>query len=208
MDAGILQALAVLETDPENQDALAALSALVEGGGNGRGSKAAAPDTNVRRALSDARKSHRERGDFDLTARLIDLELSFETDAERKADLYLEKGKILTEELLKDDEALRCFERVLELRKTDETAEDAIGHITLVKENWQQFVKKYLEEAKDSTERSLTTQLYLTIAEIYIKHQPDEHVETYLSQALQVEPRNLKASLRLEKLLRGEQRWE
>ncbi|HEY7956264.1 MAG TPA: tetratricopeptide repeat protein, partial [Polyangia bacterium] len=64
------------------------------------------------------------------------------------------------------------------------------------------------EEAKESTDRQLTTSLYLSVAEIYAKYQPDDHVEGYLEQALEIEPRNLKASLRLERLYRGEQRWD
>ncbi len=211
MDAGIISALALLESEPENADALATLSSLIDGGGNGRGKEAAA-DTGVRRALTEARRVHKERGDWELTARLIDLELGWETDKERRADLYLEKGKILSDELLREDEAVRCYERVLELRPDDEAAEDAVGHISLVKDNWQKIVKKYLEEAKDSTDRQLTTSLYLSIAEIYAKYQPSgeggDHVEAYLQQALEVEPRNARASMRLERLYRGEQRWE
>jgi tetratricopeptide (TPR) repeat protein len=209
MDAGILAALQTLEAEPDNADALATLSSLIEGGGNGHGAQqASSADTSARRALKDAQKLHRERGEFELLARLIDLELGWETDKERRADLWLEKAKILGDELLQEEEALRAYQRVLELRAGDEGAEDAIGHIALVRDNWPKIVKKYLEEAKDSTDRQLTTSLYLSVAEIYAKYQPDDHVEAYLQQALEVEPRNLKASLRLERLYRGEQRWE
>ncbi|HEY7957445.1 MAG TPA: hypothetical protein VII38_19195, partial [Polyangia bacterium] len=149
MDAGIISALAVLEVDPDNADALAQLAALTDGGGNGaaaqgQGKTAAAPDTSVRRALAEARRIHRERGDFELTCRLIDLELGWETDSGRRADLYFEKGRILADELLREPEAVRCFERVLELRPGDEAAEDTLGHISLVRDNWQKIVKKYL----------------------------------------------------------------
>jgi tetratricopeptide (TPR) repeat protein len=209
MDAGILAALATLEAEPDDANALATLSSLIEGGGNGKGAQqAAAADTSVRRALKAAQVLHRERGEFELVVRLIDLELGWETDKDRKADLYFEKAKLLADELLREDEALRCYERVLELRPEDEGAQDAVGHIALVRDNWQKIVKKYLEEAKDSTDRQLTTSLYLSVAEIYAKYQADDHVEKYLQQALEVEPRNLKASLRLERLYRGEQRWE
>src|SRR5690348_7750288 len=93
MDPGIINALAVLESEPDNADALAQLAAATAGGGNGhgKGSEAAA-DVPVRRALTEARRVHRERGDFELVARLIDLELGWETDKSRQADLYFEKG--------------------------------------------------------------------------------------------------------------------
>ncbi|HZS39705.1 MAG TPA: tetratricopeptide repeat protein, partial [Polyangia bacterium] len=207
MDAGIIHALATLEAEPDNADALAQLAALAEGGGNGHG-RGDAPDTGVRRALTEARRIHRERGDFELVARLIDLELGWETDKNRRADLYYEKGKVLADELLREQDAVRCFERVLELRPDDEGTQDTLGHIALVRDNWQKIVKKYLDEAKESTDRQLTTSLYLSIAEIYAKYQPDDHVEQYLKKALDVEPRNAKASMRLERLYRGESRWD
>ncbi|HEX4458684.1 MAG TPA: tetratricopeptide repeat protein, partial [Polyangia bacterium] len=217
MNPEIVRALATLEADPDNADALASLAQLTEGGGNGHGRGAADPaatmtanggDTAVRRALAESRRVHRERGDFELLVRLIDLELGVESDKSRRADLYYEKGKLLADELLREDDAVHAFERVLELRPDDEGTQDTLGHIALVRDNWQKIVKKYLEEAKGSTDRQLTTSLYLSVAEIYAKYQPDDNVETYLKKALEVEPRNLKASYRLERLYRGEQRWE
>ena len=209
MNPEIVRALAILEADPDNADALASLAQLTEGGGNGHGRGApreeSGADTAVRRALGEARRVHRDRGDFELVVRLIDLELGIETDKSRRADLYYEKGKLLADELLREDEAVRAFERVLELRPDDEGTQDTLGHISLVRDNWQKIVKKYLEEAKGSTDRQLTTSLYLSVAEIYAKYQPDDNVEKYLKKALEVEPRNLKASLRLERIYRGEQ---
>src|SRR5262249_24945811 len=140
--------------------------------------------------------------------RLIDLELGIETDQGRRADLYYEKGKLLADELLREEDAVRAFERVLELRPDDEGIQDTLGHIALVRDNWEKIVKKYLEEAKGSTDRQLTTSLYLSVAEIYAKYRPDDSVEKYLRKALEVEPRNLKASYRLERIFRGEQRWD
>src|SRR5262249_46932368 len=100
------------------------------------------------------------------------------------------------------------YERVVELRPDDEGAQDALGHISLVRDNWAKIAKKYLEEAKESTDRQLTTSLFLSVAEIYAKYQPDDHVESYLKQTLVVEARNAKASVRRERVYRGEQRWD
>src|SRR4051812_23618012 len=213
MNPEIVRALATLEADPENADALASLAQLTEGGGNGHGRAASTPDagggdTAVRRALIESRRIHRERGDFDLVVRLIDLELGVETDKGRRADLYFEKGKLLADELLREEEAVRAFERVLELRPEDEGTQDTLGHIALVRDNWEKIVKKYLEEARGSTDRQLTTSLYLSVAEIYAKYQPDDNVEKFLKKALEVEPRNVKASMRLERIYRGEQKWD
>ena len=199
-------ALDVLSVDPENADALARLAALAEGGGNGHGRGRAEP--GVVRALAEAKRVHRTRGDFELCLRLIDLEIGAEADDSRRADLYFDKGRILADELLREDEAVRAFERVLELRPGDETAEDALGHISLVRDNWQKILHKYIDEAKGSTDRQLTASLYLSVAELYAKYQPDDHVEQYLKRALDTDPRSLRASMLLERLYRAESRWE
>ncbi len=213
MDPGIIHALAVLESEPDNADALAQLAGLSQGGGNGHGQgkgdkREAAADLPMRRALTEARRIHRERGDFELVARLIDLELGWETDKSRQADLYFEKGKVLADELLREKEAVAAFGRVLELRADDEGAKETLATLQLVRDNWKKIVKKQLDEAKESTERQLTTSLYLSVAELYAKYEPDDHVEQYLQKAIEVEPRNHKASLRLERIYRGEGRWE
>src|SRR5262249_4647545 len=210
MDPGIIHALAILEAEPDNADPLAQPTGLAQGGGNGhgRGGEAQAAELPVRRALTEARRVHRERGDFELVARLIDLELGWETDKSRQADLYFEKGKVLADELLREKEAVAAFQRVLELRPDDEGAQETLSTLALVRDNWKKIVKKYLDEAKDSTDRQLTTSLYLSIAEIYAKYEPDDHVEQYLKKALEVEPHNAKASMRLERIYRGEGRWE
>jgi tetratricopeptide (TPR) repeat protein len=206
MDPGILDALDALDADPDNSDALAQIAALSEGGGNGHGRAQA--ELSTQRALREARSLHRERGDFELVVRLIDLELGWETDRGHRADLYFEKGRIFSEELLREGEAVRCFERALELRPDDQNARDALSQIALVRDNWQKIVRKFLDEAKGATDRQLISSLFLSVAEVYAKFQPDGHVEDYLKRALDVDPHNHKCSQRLERLFRGEERWE
>ena len=190
-------ALAALSSNPDDEDALASLASL------GQPANAA-----FARALAEAVRLHRERGDFELCLRLIDLQVASEADDGRRADLYFDKGRILADELLRDEDATKAFERALELRPDDETAEDALGHIALVRDNWQKILRKYLDEARTSTDRQLTASLYLSVAELHARFQPDAGVETYLKKALEVDPRNQKASLRLERLYRAESRWE
>ncbi|MEO6951123.1 MAG: tetratricopeptide repeat protein [Polyangia bacterium] len=190
-------ALAALSSNPDDAEALALLTSLAQPG-----------NAAVARALADAVRVHRERGDFELCVRLLDLGAATERDDGRRADLVFDKGRILADELLRDDEATKAFERVLELRPDDETAEDALGHIALVRDNWQKILRKYLDEAKSSTDRQLTASLYLSVAELHARFQPDAGVEQFLRKALEVDPRNQKASLRLERLYRAESRWE
>jgi tetratricopeptide (TPR) repeat protein len=222
MDA-VIRALAVLDAEPDNREALAILdqasarAASDTGNGHAQAAGGSAVPAHALRAVADARRVHRERGDFELVAKLLDCELAWlPADAKpevttRRADLLVERGKLFADELLDDVEAVRSLERVLQLRPGDATAEETLSHIALVRDNWQKIVKKYLEEAKESTDRALTTSLYLSVAELYAKYggaEGKKHVEAYLRQALEVEPRNGKASMRLERIYQREARWE
>ncbi len=206
--------LVALSEDPDNVQALAQLSHLAGLATNSDGTSAAHGDPELVRALAEATRLHRERGDFELCVRLIDLAIAAEPDTEKKADLAFDQGRLYSDELLRDDDAVKAFERALELRPGDETAEDALGHISLVRDNWQKILHKYLDEAKGSTDRQLTSSLYLSVSELYAKFQanatvgtpPVSQTEKFLRQALEVDPRNLKASARLERLLRQSNR--
>src|SRR5205823_13277357 len=114
------------------------------------------------RALSNARRVHRERNDWDLVGRLLDLELHWTTEPGRRADLLYEKGRVLSDELLRDAEAIACFEKVLELRTDDNAAQEVLSHVALVRENWEAIAQRYLGEAKSTQDRQMATSLYLS----------------------------------------------
>src|SRR5688572_18345636 len=163
------QLLATLAADPQNSAALQALERLaaVPGDHGGLGEPAGAS------ALDEARKVHRDRGELELVARLFDVELAAASDRSRKAWLLSEKGKLLFEELLNEDDAVECFRRALELSPEDAESQEMLARIELESGNWERFVKKYLDEAKASTDRGLTTSMYLSAAETYARYRPD-----------------------------------
>jgi tetratricopeptide (TPR) repeat protein len=197
--------LAMLESEPDNERALSALEALAPKvkEDNGLSLEAAS------RALSNARRVHRERNDWDLVARLLDLELTWTNDASRRADLLYEKGRVLSDELLRDGDAMKCFEKVLELRPGDQAAQEVIAHVSLVRENWEPIAGRYLGEAKTATDRQLQTSLYLSAAELYLRYGPDPaHGEGFLRKALELDARNRKAAAHLERRLRARSAWD
>jgi tetratricopeptide (TPR) repeat protein len=200
--ADLQQFLAILEVEPKNAQALAALESFASTNGS-------LTEPAAKQALEDARKIHRDRGELELVARLFDLELGANQDAARRADLLLEKGRLLSEELLEEDAAVRCFREVLELRPEDAEAQESLANLELVRGNWEKIVKKYLDEAKTSTDRQLTTSLFLSAAETYARYQKNApEVEQYLKKALEVEPKNRRAGLHLERVLRAAGRWD
>ena len=150
-----------------------------------------------------ASSSHRAAGP-DAVVQLLDVELATTDDAQRRADLLLEKGMVLDGELCDVPGAHAAFATVLELRKNDAMALEALEELNLAEDNWQKFAAKYLQEASASTDRSLATGLYVSAAEAYVRFVPDApEAEQYLRKALEIEPRNGKAAFHLARLLRA-----
>jgi tetratricopeptide (TPR) repeat protein len=188
--------LAILDSDPDDA---AAFAGLVD---------AAAHRVDAA-AFAKARQAQRERGRYDVVVRLIDVELGATRDAGRRADLVLEKGQVLEDDLLDPASAAQCFQAVLAIRPGDETATETLEQIQIDRDNWQKFAAKYLDEARAATDRQLGASLYLSAAEIVGKHAADSpQVEEHLRKALEVDPRNKKAAHHLERVLRHAQRWD
>src|SRR5262249_6360081 len=158
-------------------------------------------------ALDEARRTFRERGELELVSHLFDVELAATTEPERQADLLLEKGMLLFEELFDEGGAVQSFRRVLDRRPEDPNAHEWLAHAGLLRENWERIVRKYLEEAEASTARQLTTDLFMKIAEAYARYRPGApEVEGYLRRALEVDPKNRRAAAHLERILRRGER--
>lgn len=197
--ADLLQFLALLDSDPDDANVLAALADTA-----GRGLDA----TGVQ-ALGSAKKNLCERGRHDVALRLLDVELAA-TAGPRRADLLVEKGQLLDEELLDEPAAARCYEEALGVRPDDEVAAEALQQMALnrANDNWKKFAAKYVDEARASTDRKLTTGLYLTAAETWARYAPGSpEIEAFLRRSLEADPHNRKAALHLERLLRAAGRW-
>jgi tetratricopeptide (TPR) repeat protein len=195
------QYLRILDTDPTDTHALTALEQALAGTAGGASAE-------VKSALARTRKALYERGAIDMAARVLDLELGVAADGER-VGLLLERGQLFVNDLLDDRAAEACFREVLALRPDDEAAQEALDQIEMERGNWRKFVQKNLAEADLSTDRALTTHMYLSVAEFFGRYEPGSpELETYLRKALAVEPENRKAAMLLARLLRRSERWE
>src|SRR5262245_41873053 len=120
--ADLHQYLAILDADPDDA---AAFSGLAEAAQRGLDST----------AFARAKKVHRDRGRCDVVVRLIDVEIGATADPGRRADLILEKGLVLEDDLLDEARASQCFEEVLALRPGDEVATETLQQIQLARDN-------------------------------------------------------------------------
>ncbi len=195
--ADLLQFLAILDSDPDDTQVLSAVADTAHRGLDATGVL----------ALGHAKKTFRDRGRFDVALRLLDVELSTVAGV-RRADLLIEKGQLLDEDLLDEAAAARCYQEALGVRPGDEVAAEALEQLRVARDNWKKFAAKFIDEAKASTDRSLTTQLYLSAAKTWARHAPGSpEIEQYLRRAIDADGRNAPAAYHLERLLRGGQRW-
>jgi golgin subfamily B member 1 len=191
--------LAVLEHDPDDAHAFDALEAAAR----------SAPADVRATGFAAARKALSNRGRPDAVVALLDVELNVTDDRNRKADLLLEKGMVLDGELLDASLAHAAFASVLELKRDDALALEALQELGVSEENWQKFAAKFVQEASASTDRNLATGLFASAAEQYVRFSPDApEAEAYLRRALEIEPRNAKAAFHLQRLLRRANRWQ
>ena len=191
--------LAVLEHDPDDHQAMDALEAAAQ----------SAPADQRASRFAAARKALSTRGRPDAVVELIDAELAVTDDKNRKADLLLEKGMVLDGELLDVPLAHAAFASVLELRRGDSMATEALEELGVSEENWQKFAEKFVKEASSSTDRNLATGLYVSAAEQYVRFAPDApEAEAYLRKALEIDLRNGKAAFHLQRLLTRANRWQ
>src|SRR3569623_2976982 len=107
METDISTALATLQIDPDNTQALGAWNRSRRANGSGVDPEA------LGRALTDARRWHRERGDIELCVQLIDLELPWLTDPARRANQLHEKGRLLAAAMLSEEAAQAALREAL-----------------------------------------------------------------------------------------------
>ena len=203
MTDDVSEVLATLQLHPDDTRALSALKALHPGNGAGIDADA------LSKALSDARRFHRERADFELCIQLIDLELAWTTAAGRRADLLHEKGRLLFDELLRDKEGEACVRQALEVSPGHAPSAESAAQMALVRANWEPISKRYLQQAEGAKDPALASSLYGSVAEFHLKYRPGgPEGEAFLRKSLELDPHNRRSGAHLERLLREANRDE
>jgi hypothetical protein len=150
MTTTVSTALAALQLRPNDAQALQILKAVHPG--NGAGIEADA----LSKALADARRWHREHADFDLCLELIDLELGFTTGDTRRAELLHEKGRLLSDELLRDEAGQAAVQQALEAVANHKPSAESLAQMTLVRANWEPISRRYLQQAEQAKDPVFT----------------------------------------------------
>jgi tetratricopeptide (TPR) repeat protein len=207
MNIDVSNALATLQLDPDDTAALKALAALHPNNGAG-----VDPET-LAKALADARRWHRERGDFELCLQLIDLELAWTKEAPRRADLLHEKGRLLSDELLRGDDGLTAINDALKAHADHAPSKESLAQMSLMRGNWQPISKRYLQQAEAAVEKDKAhaASLYASVAELYLKYGAEAGAaegEKHLRKSMELDPLARRSGAHLERLLRGKSRYD
>jgi tetratricopeptide (TPR) repeat protein len=213
MNIDVSSALATLQLDPDNPQALKALSGLKPGNGAGVDPEA------LEKALADARRWHRERGDFELCLQLIDLELGWIKEAPRRADLLHEKGRLLSDELLRGEAGLASVQEALQAHPEHGPSKESLAQMSLLRGNWKPISKRYLQQAQEAEkaaeaagkDNGLAASLYVSVAELLLKYGGAEGAsegEAHLKKSLELDPASRRSGAHVERLLREKSRWD
>ncbi len=209
MNIDVSTALATLQLDPDNPQALKALSGLKPGNGAGVDPEALA------NALADARRWHRERGDFELCLQLIDLELAWVKEAPRRADLLHEKGRLLSDELLRGEAGLAAVQAALEAHPEHAPSKESVAQMSLLRGNWKPISKRYLQQAEEAEragkDKAHAASLYVSVAELLLKYGGADAAaegEAHLRKSMELDPGSRRSGAHVERLLRDKSRWD
>src|SRR6185312_7191869 len=201
MTTTVSSALAALQLRPDDVQALQVLKGMHPGNGAGLDAEA------LSKALSDARRWHRERADFELCLDLVDLALGFTTSQQRRADLLHEKGRLLFDELLRDEAGQAAIRQALAEVPDHRASTESLAQMTLVRANWESIAKRYLQQASDAKDPTLSASLHGSVAELYLKYRPGQpEGEAELRKSMALDPANRRAAAHLERILRDTNR--
>ncbi len=197
--------LGTLQKDPENEEALSALGALIDDG------VPDALDAEAVGLLERARQGHDARAEYRALAQVLELlvRLSID-DPDRAAGLLTELGRVYREELLDDARAQAAYERALSLRPGDDEIQDAIEQIEQTAKKWNDIATRFVDEAESASDPTLKASLLVSAASLiwkYKKRGRDKQVDKLFREALGAAEGDTRAARLYEQVLRRRQKW-
>src|SRR5262245_3137578 len=159
MKQTIRTALGKLQVDPDSEDAWVNLREAIV---------AEEVDRNeLHRLLDAARAKHRERGEWDAVASLLEVEVESAVGAPQSAaPLLAELGRVQLDELLDDRAASASFRKLLELKPNDAQVRAAIQDSETKRNRWQEMASTYLGEAQNAPDEVYKSSMLMRAAEM------------------------------------------
>jgi tetratricopeptide (TPR) repeat protein len=183
----IRMALGRLQDDPENEAAWNELQEAV--------TAPTATNADVERHLGSARARHEQRREWSAVAKLLEIEISFAGGTAVEAPMQAELARIYQDEMLDADKAKTAYERLLQLRPNDPTAEEALENDEAKRAKWRDLITRYVSEA-GSGEPSFQASLYASAADVAYRYGGESGrmlAADYAEKALELDPKSRRA---------------
>ncbi len=202
----IRTALGLLQDDADNENAWLDLQDAMT-----------APDVGMSvqelaELLEAARREHETRREWPAVANLLEFEISLVRATPQEAMRQAELARILEDELLDDERATKAYRRLLELRPNDPTATEAIERGEDLRPRWRELAQAKVADGKAVEDSSIRSSMLSWAAEVMFRYgkadATTDELLALLKEAVELDPRNRRACLLLERMHREAGRWE
>ncbi|HEX3769733.1 MAG TPA: hypothetical protein VHV30_02655, partial [Polyangiaceae bacterium] len=211
----IKSALGLLQDDPDSAATWQTLRGEVEGD----------PGMNAEelaKLLESARRVYEGRREYEAVQKLLEIELVAARGTPRERVLLAELARVLDEELMDDAGARAVYERLLAASPDDNDAADALDRSNAKRAKWRELSERYVQEAQGAGDAAFRSSLLVSAAEVVFRYgrggadgepQAGEpasigRIVSLLREARQLDPKNRRAEMLLERMLRDDGRWD
>jgi len=170
------------------------------------------PAEELRSLLESARRGHELRREWDAVARLLELEAGLHAGTPVEFAMQFELARVFEDEMFDDVRASTAFQRLLELRPDDPTAQEALERGESRRKKWRELVTRYLDEASQTTDQAFKSSLLMSAAEVAYRYggrTEEDIVEQVarLEESLKLDRKDARAAALLEVIYRTEEAW-
>jgi golgin subfamily B member 1 len=212
----IKSALGLLQDDPDSTSTWQTLREEIE-----RDPGMSADE--LAKLLESARHAYEGRREYEPVRRLLEIEIEVARGSGRERALLAELARVLDEELMDDSGARAAYERMLANDARDSDAADALERTNAKRSKWRELLDRYVHEAQGAGDSAFRSSLLVSAAEVVFRYgrteadggssgnkskEPAERIVSLLRDALHLDPKNRRAEMLLERLLRDDGRWD
>jgi golgin subfamily B member 1 len=210
----IKSALGLLQDDPDSTQTWQKLREEVET------DPGMSPD-ELGKLLESARRVYEGRREYEAVQRLLEIELLAARGTSRERGLLGELARVLDEELMDDAGARDAYERLLAGDPNDTDAAEVLDRTNAKRSKWRELLERYVQEAQGAGDSAFRSSLLVSAAEVVFRygraeseggsqapHEPVDRIVALLREALQLDPKNRRAEMLLERMLRDGGKWD
>ncbi len=204
----IKSALGLLQDDPDSGPTWQKLREEVET------DPGMTPD-ELAKLLEAARRVYEGRREYEPVQKLLEIELVAARGTSRERSILAELARVLDEDLMDDAGARAAYERLLAGDPKDADAGDSLDRTNAKRSKWRELLERYVQEAQGAGDPAFRSSLLVSAAEVVFRYgrndnekEPLDRIVALLREALHLDPKNRRAEMLLERMLRDGGRWD